>query len=448
MGIGRDNVAAGNFSVQPGAVYRVASLDEVSRRVTGGNLLPVYVVDEAEANKRGVISGEPLAVFDGTSISRGIGGSHIAIPVYVSSGTLGSGGSAPVTPPVASTNVNAWNPDQYLHTSIPADFPTYWATAPGMDDDITSTGNRWYPSDVSGESGLLWSGPAFDIASNDMWMEFTVFYNFAAGDHMGFGLRMSNSVETYYGFWCDNANYEIFKVIAGSRTNLDTGSLTAAPTQNDIMRAEVEGTSLKYYLNDVLQGSATDSDISSGYYGIIGDGVASGSVTAICEIRAGSMPYPAKPDRTLYFANQWTFNKGFDLGSIEAIDDNTGANPQHPFDGSSGTSWTDVIDQTHVLEFHFPERIYLNGIMTLAPSTSDIYDWALFDVFGKVDAGDPWTTIGDDLSTDNTGAAGWKSATFQNPMAARYVRIEIAETLNASNLCASSEIVFKSNVPV
>lgn len=93
----------GVFTVQPGPAIRVAALDAGARGVTGGNIAAVYVVDAAEAARRGVVGGKSVPVVDMTSSVRSVTGPHMATPVYVMSGSLGDGvAPTPPTPPTPS----------------------------------------------------------------------------------------------------------------------------------------------------------------------------------------------------------------------------------------------------------------------------------------------------------------------------------------------------------
>jgi len=82
-------VASGKFTIAPGYAIAIASLDAVSRGVSGGYAMPVYVVDTAEAGRRGIYGGlEATPVADLTSV-RAVGGLQQATPVYVIGGSLG-----------------------------------------------------------------------------------------------------------------------------------------------------------------------------------------------------------------------------------------------------------------------------------------------------------------------------------------------------------------------
>lgn len=50
-------IASGEFTIAPGPVIAVTVLNSSVRGVGGGNAMPIYVVDEAEALRRGLMHG-------------------------------------------------------------------------------------------------------------------------------------------------------------------------------------------------------------------------------------------------------------------------------------------------------------------------------------------------------------------------------------------------------
>lgn len=102
-------IASGEFTIAPGKCIAVAALDVSGAGVSGGSAIPVYVVDAAEANRRGVyggLNGSP--VVDATAF-RSDYGLQQAIPVYVVSGTLGDEGGGPTpSPSLAGSPIGPW----------------------------------------------------------------------------------------------------------------------------------------------------------------------------------------------------------------------------------------------------------------------------------------------------------------------------------------------------
>ena len=78
--------SGGDFTIHPGKVVKVDGLPVTPRGVLAGKSTAVYVVDAAEAARRGVIGGESIPVADVTSYGRPSVGPHIAVPIYIMSG--------------------------------------------------------------------------------------------------------------------------------------------------------------------------------------------------------------------------------------------------------------------------------------------------------------------------------------------------------------------------
>ncbi len=139
-------LADNTFEIQPGPVTRVAQLDATVRGVMGGLALPVYPVTLAEANRRGMLGGKGVPVTDITT-ERKVGGSQIAMPVYVVSGSLGV-----VATPVSvcltwddnSDNETAFvierSPDDVVWTQI----ASLAADATSYEDDTVVEGTLYY----------------------------------------------------------------------------------------------------------------------------------------------------------------------------------------------------------------------------------------------------------------------------------------------------------------
>lgn len=102
-------VASGQFTIAPGKAIAVSALNASVRGVSGGNAVPVYVVDAAEAQRRGLADGlEGIPVTDMTTY-RPDYGLQQAIPVYVVYGTLAGISPTPPTPPTPCTNDFVFN---------------------------------------------------------------------------------------------------------------------------------------------------------------------------------------------------------------------------------------------------------------------------------------------------------------------------------------------------
>ena len=121
----------GTFIVQPGPAIPTTGFAQATRGVSGGKPYAVYVVDEAEANRRGLMGGKPIPIVDMTSSGRGVDGPFIAVPIYILSGAdnIGGGGVTPVppTPPVGAAEfIEVFSGD--------SNFVTQGNQEPGLDE--------------------------------------------------------------------------------------------------------------------------------------------------------------------------------------------------------------------------------------------------------------------------------------------------------------------------
>lgn len=110
-----------------------------------------------------------------------------------------------------------------------------------------------------------WSADAFN---NDQKSQATAITNGGAGTHYAaVGVRMSSGPNWYAQFW-DGGDNDLLKNVAGTVTQI-AGNIITTVAANDVIRLEVEGTSLRVYLNNVQQGvTQTDSSLASGSAGI------------------------------------------------------------------------------------------------------------------------------------------------------------------------------------
>ncbi len=93
-------VVSGRFTIASGPAITVSSLDILARGVGGGPAMPVYIINTAEVNRRGLHGGlQATPVVDMAGV-RPVSGLQQAVPVYVTYGSLGDGGATP--PPGAA----------------------------------------------------------------------------------------------------------------------------------------------------------------------------------------------------------------------------------------------------------------------------------------------------------------------------------------------------------
>jgi len=120
------------------------------------------------------------------------------------------------------------------------------------------------------EEGGTWAAGNFP---NDQWSEIAVSTAVASSKwgRIGVVVRGSGSSNTFYGAgmhkgFANNENRRIWKTVSGASTSLATEAIDVA--NGDVIRLEVQGTSLRMYVNGALRLSANDSDIASGQPGI------------------------------------------------------------------------------------------------------------------------------------------------------------------------------------
>ena len=91
------------------------------------------------------------------------------------------------------------------------------------------------------------------------------------GSNRFFGVvaRYADDDNYYYFILRSNNTVELKKLVAGMPTNLDSDSFTVSTGTWYTLRLEVEGTSLKAYINDDLKLEATDATLASGKAGLL-----------------------------------------------------------------------------------------------------------------------------------------------------------------------------------
>jgi len=117
---------------------------------------------------------------------------------------------------------------------------------------------------------LRWVGAAMDSAN--YYVE-VVARSGSSGTGIGPAVRLAaSSAVTYYGYviFGGDAAY-LVEITAGGEAVLDTGSAITAST-NYTLRLEVDGSTIRGYLNGVLDVSATDTSLASGGPGIMAYG--------------------------------------------------------------------------------------------------------------------------------------------------------------------------------
>lgn len=117
---------------------------------------------------------------------------------------------------------------------------------------------------------LRWVGAAMDSANYSVEV---VARSGDSSNGIGPAVRLAaSSAVTYYGYviFGGDAAY-LVEITAGGETILDTGSAITASTDYTL-RLEVDGSTIRGYLNGVLDVSATDASLASGPPGIMAYG--------------------------------------------------------------------------------------------------------------------------------------------------------------------------------
>ena len=103
---------------------------------------------------------------------------------------------------------------------------------------------------------------------DDQWAQ-SVISNPGNGNG-GPAVRMATDANTMYCFICVFDNLWISKIVAGSFEVIEASTGAASFTAGDVARLEVQGTTLRAYLNGALLITTTDGDIDSGRFGLTG----------------------------------------------------------------------------------------------------------------------------------------------------------------------------------
>jgi len=98
---------------------------------------------------------------------------------------------------------------------------------------------------------------------NDQWAEVTLTQ---AGADAYVGPAVRGAGTSWYVFYGDSGNRALYRIVSGTPTSLASSATGFAV--NDVIRLEVEGTTLRAYVNGVLWTSVTDSSLSSGNTGM------------------------------------------------------------------------------------------------------------------------------------------------------------------------------------
>jgi hypothetical protein len=156
-------------------------------------------------------------------------------------------------------------------------------------NNLTSLGTGWVTSTgyntcgVSSNQCAPVNGTAVDYSldsaddrndvtwPNDHWAEAKVFGAGTSGGGTGFGVLVRSdgfAISRYYALVSETDTVTLTKVVANTFTNIWIRSATFSP--GDRLRLEVQGTTLRVYINGVQVGAdTTDSALSAGNTGVL-----------------------------------------------------------------------------------------------------------------------------------------------------------------------------------
>lgn len=129
---------------------------------------------------------------------------------------------------------------------------------------------------AASESAARWSG---DVFPNDQYAQATLAaLSATVNAKIGIGVRLAtDNSANYVGLYYDDdaGDTTMFKVVAGVWTQL--GALFAGVRAvTDLFRLKAVGNLFTFELNNVSQGTRTDSSIVSGAAGVVGRGLTTG----------------------------------------------------------------------------------------------------------------------------------------------------------------------------
>ena len=132
--------------------------------------------------------------------------------------------------------------------------------------------NSVHPNQSGTECGARWAADTFN---NNQYSQGRLANLTTTGQTVGVAVRLSASgAASYYGFYADGSGGGktfFFKMVSGIWTQL--GSLGAALSVNDVIRLEINGTTLTPKVNGATQsppGTQSDSALASGAAGLSG----------------------------------------------------------------------------------------------------------------------------------------------------------------------------------
>ncbi len=167
--------------------------------------------------------------------------------------------------------------DDFDRAALPDNLGTGWLDQRGAGLGVLN--NQAYSA-----AGVRSSLSTTGNLPGDQWAEVTIAAPGTAGGARGVGLVVRGSGTSgsgtengyYFEVLTDGSNsYRIYKVIGNTETTIrGATALPETVTAGDVMRFEVEGTTLRAYLNDGLLTTETDLSIATGRAGLLVRGTA------------------------------------------------------------------------------------------------------------------------------------------------------------------------------
>lgn len=129
-----------------------------------------------------------------------------------------------------------------------------------LDNAWSITGNMAEPFNVAWSSAY-WTGT---VLSNDHYSEITI-GTFSGGSAMGPMVRMKTDFSYYY-LYIDPAGFIYLQKIVAGAAAVTLATITQACVVGDVVRLEVQGSTLRSYYNTVLKDTSTDTAIPTSSY--------------------------------------------------------------------------------------------------------------------------------------------------------------------------------------
>jgi len=414
----------GTFVIQPGPVLRATGFAQTTRGVSGGKPQAVYVVNETEANRRGVIGGNPMPIVDMTSSGRGVDGPHIAIPVYIVSGSEYIGPVSP-TPPTPPTNILGYYRSFNWSGDITADplaaKGSTWTKLLG-DVDVGAFGAQ--PDQAIGAYSLVSYDRVTGLSTNQS-VYFVDGYGTSDAGLMGVALRVA-APGNGYAFMTANTAWELVRFDSGVATILDSGS-GISQNQGKVGELHALGSILLCVYDGVTIGGAIDVTYTSGTIGIAGLG--NTNDTSIWGMWGGDVGV----------------NVVAGVGRMRNVEDftiSTACNPtvEHRIAGGSSLIWVHDVNETHSFEIDFYIARRVSAIHVLCEEGDDgKSNWSNVTVEGKMLIGDSYTVLASGLSQSVVGN-GYRIYELGASYDFRYLKMTIGATEDASNYILTSEV--------